>query len=74
MLRDAPENDTRPRLFNSRTGSGASLVFEVRLDNDNGYRVVAAGDFDGDGKDELVLARNTGILIFKEPATSTVLT
>ena len=74
MLRDAPENDTRPRLFNSRTGSGANLVFEVRLDNDNGYRVVAAGDFDGDGKDELVLARNTGILIFKEPATSTVLT
>lgn len=74
MLRDAPETDTRPRFFNSRTGSGASFIFEVRLDNDNGYRVAAAGDFDGDGKDELVLARNTGILIFKEPATSIALT
>jgi hypothetical protein len=74
MLRDVPENDARPRLFNSRTGSGANFVFEVRLNNDNGYRVAAAGDLDGDGKDELVLARNTGILIFKEPATSTTLT
>lgn len=74
MLRDVPETDMRPRLFNSRTGSGANLVFEVRLDSDNGYRVVAAGDVDGDEKDELVLLRDSGILIFTEPATSTTVT
>ncbi len=74
MLRDVPEADTRPRLFNSRTGSGTSLIFEVRLDSDNGYRVMAAGDLDADDKDELVLVRNTGILIFNEPATSTTQT
>ena len=74
MLRDVPANDTRPHLFNSRSGSGASFAFEVRLDVDNGYRVAAAGDLDGDRKDEIVLARNTGLLIYQEPASSTTLT
>lgn len=74
MLRDVPANDTRPRLFNSRSGTGAGFSFEVRLDDDNGYRVAAAGDLDGDGKDEIALARDTGLLIFREPASSTTLT
>ncbi|MFO7633801.1 MAG: hypothetical protein R6W76_14750 [Caldilinea sp.] len=74
MLRDVPEADTRPRLFNSRTGSGAGFAFEVRLDNDNGYRAAAAGDVDGDGKDEIAVIRDTGIGIFLEPATSTTMT
>jgi hypothetical protein len=74
MLRNVPSNDTRPRLFNSRTGSGANLIFEVRLDSDNGYRVAAAGDLDGDGKDEIAVLRDSGILIFTEPASSTTLT
>lgn len=74
MLRDVPEADTRPRLFNSRTGSGAGFAFEVRLDNDNGYRTAAAGDIDGDGKDEIAVIRDTGIGIFLEPTTSTTMT
>ena len=74
MLRDVPSTDTRPRLFNSRTGSGTAFTFEVRLDSDNGYRAAAAGDIDGDGKDEIALVRDTGILIFREPGSSTTLT
>lgn len=74
MFRDVPANDTRPRLFNSRSGTGAGFSFEVRLDADNGYRVATAGDLDGDGKDEIALARDTGLLIFREPASSTTLT
>lgn len=74
MLRDVPANDTRPRLFNSRSGTGATFSFEVSLDPDNGYRVAADGDLDGDRKDEIVLARDTGLLIYQEPASSTALT
>jgi len=70
MLRDVPTGDPRARLFNSRTGSGANLVFEARLDSDNGYRTAAAGDLDNDGKDELVVVRDTGLLIFDEPSIS----
>lgn len=74
MLRDVPPNDTRPRLFNSHSGTGANFSFEVSLDADNGYRMAAAGDLDGDRKDEIVLARDTGLLIYQEPASSTTLT
>lgn len=74
MLRDVPPDDARPRLFNSRTGSGANFGFEVRLDTDNGYRTAAVGDLDSDGKDEIAIVRNNGILIFQEPATSTTMT
>lgn len=40
---------------------------ELALDGDNGYRVGAGGDVDGDGKDEIVIMRNNNIRIYTRP-------
>jgi len=70
-LRNVPSNATQPRLFVTNLGGDASFVFEAPLDTDNGYRYGAAGDIDGDGKDELALVRDRGLMIFDAPEANT---
>jgi len=45
-------------------GNDALPAFETPLDSDNGYRTLATGDPDGDGRDEVVIMRNNRIVVF----------
>ncbi len=64
-LRDAPAgNTTTVRLVVVNRGNDTLPAFETPLDGDNGYRTLATGDPDGDGRDEVALMRNNRILVF----------
>ena len=43
----------------------------LRLDDDDGFRAVAAGDIDGDGRDEIVAMRDNQIRYFPDAHNST---
>jgi hypothetical protein len=43
----------------------------LRLDDDDGFRAVAAGDIDGDGRDEIVAIRDNQIRYFPDAHNST---
>lgn len=71
MLRNVPGNVRSPRMIvRGRRQSSIPSELEQRLDDDNGYRAGAAGDIDGDGKDEIVLIRDNRMLVFYEPDRS----
>ncbi len=71
MLRDVdPTLTGRSRLFMRQRGDDAAALTDDVLDVDNGYKVGAAGDIDGDGKDEVVLIRNNFIREYLAPDTS----
>ncbi|MBI3960395.1 MAG: VCBS repeat-containing protein [Chloroflexi bacterium] len=64
-LRDVPGGDTSiARLVMINRGNDTLPAFETPLDADNGYRTLATGDPDGDGRDELAVMRNNRILVF----------
>jgi hypothetical protein len=74
MLRDALETDTaRVRLITrSRDGENMTSVIEDNLGGLNGYGAGATGDIDGDGKNEIVIARSDRLRIFASPEASNV--
>ena len=54
-----------PTHLLGRAGDGNDMTpFATKLDVDNGYRAGAAGDVDGDGKDEVVLVRDNRIRVY----------
>ncbi|MCL4835671.1 MAG: hypothetical protein KJZ86_24750 [Caldilineaceae bacterium] len=64
-LRDAPAGDSATvRLVVINRGSDNQPDFEKPLDSDNGYRVLATGDVEGDGRDEIALMRSNRIRIY----------
>lgn len=65
-LREAPVGDsTTLRLVLVNRGSDTSLpAFVSPMDADNGYRVLAMGDPDGDGRKEVAAMRNNRIRYF----------
>ena len=64
-LRDAPSGNTSiVRLVVINRGSDALPAFETPLDSDNGYRTLATGDPDGDGRDEVAIMRSNRIVVF----------
>ena len=72
LLRDVPSTVTdRARLIMRNKGTDNPNTFEDVLDADSGYRAGAAGDIDGDGKDEVVVIRDNRLRIYTDPATST---
>ena len=71
LLRDVPVNQNAPRLFNSRLGAGNSFAFEVTLGGVNAYRTLAAGDLDGDGREELTVLRDSVYRTYSDPAYTT---
>ena len=71
LLRDVPVNQSAPRLFNSRLGAGSSFAFEVTLGGVNAYRTLAAGDLDGDGREELTVLRDIDYRTYSDPAYTT---
>ncbi|MCX6048986.1 MAG: hypothetical protein NT075_28125 [Chloroflexi bacterium] len=65
MLRDVPNTlPAAPHFFMRNRGKDAAIGVNLRLDTDNGYKVGAGGDIDGDGKDEVVIMRNNRIRIY----------
>ncbi|MDI9547743.1 MAG: hypothetical protein QM346_09075 [Chloroflexota bacterium] len=71
VLRRVPaEVGTRPHLFVRDNGNDVIRLGELRLDADNGYRTGTGGDFDGDGRDEIAIMRDSRIRIYTEPERS----
>ena len=71
MMRQLPANSpaTTPHLILRNRGGDVSVTFEVRLDN--AFRAGAAGDIDGDGFDEIVVASPSELRIFTQPSANT---
>ncbi len=67
LLRSVPAGAQSSRMFMVNRGSDQLPKFVSRLDSDNGYKVGAGGDVDGDGKDEVVIMRNNTIRNFYAP-------
>ncbi len=71
MLRSLPTTITdRARLIGRNRGTDTLATFEEPLNPDNGFRVGAAGDIDGDGRAELVIVRADALRIFTTPEIS----
>lgn len=72
-LRDGQLNNTgNIRLAMINRGNDTLPAFESTLDADNGYRVLAMGDVEGDGRDELAAMRNNRIRVFSAVETGNV--
>ncbi|MFZ1753994.1 MAG: VCBS repeat-containing protein [Caldilineaceae bacterium] len=64
-LREAPVGDTvTVRMVMVNRGPDALPAFETPLDADNGYRALAMGDPDGDGRQEVAVMRDNRIRYF----------
>jgi hypothetical protein len=59
----------KPRLFMRHRGSDPAALLEDNLDSDNGFKVGASGDIDGDKKDEVILIRDSAIREYLSPDT-----
>jgi len=69
-LRDGPVNDNSTvRLVMINRGNDGLPVFESPLNADNGYRTLAMGDPDGDGRQEVAVMRNNRIRVFTSVET-----
>ncbi len=67
MLRSLPTTITnQPHLFMRNRGKDPAIPVNIRLDADNGYRVGAGGDLDGNGHDDVVIMRNNRIRIYPD--------
>ena len=73
LLRKVENNPTAARLIVHGNGDD-QIISEFQnglaLAEDNGYLEGAAGDIDGDGKDEIVLIRNNNIRYYPDANTS----
>ena len=63
-LREVPANSGFKHLVMVNRGTDTLPEFEMLLDADNGYRALAMGDPDGDGRKELAAMRNNRIRYF----------
>lgn len=72
MLRAVPQEiSSRPRLFIRDNGNDTTALQTALLDGDNGYRVGAGGDTNGDGRDEIAIMRPNRIRLYTSPQTHT---
>lgn len=62
-----PTAAPRPHLIMRNRGGDQLNLFEVILDADGGYQAGVGADVDGDGRDEIIVARNNKIRIFVQP-------
>lgn len=67
LLRQVPSNQTKARLIMRNAGDDTLPVFEPVLDVDNGFLAGAAGDSDGDGRDEVAIMRDNQLRIYTSP-------
>lgn len=71
MLRSVrQEVKGRPRLIIRDNANSTTGMRDALLDGDNGYQGGAGGDIDGDGRDEIILVRDSRIRIYSEPDKS----
>jgi hypothetical protein len=73
LLRDVPTNiGSRPHLIMRNYDNANSPLppFELTLDADNGYQAGVAGDTDGDGRDEVIIMRNSNIRVYLTPESN----
>lgn len=57
----------RPHLIMRNSGGDQLRSFEIILDADGGYQAGVGADVDGDGRDEIIIARNNRLRIFFQP-------
>jgi hypothetical protein len=73
LLRKVENDPTAARLI-VRSNGDDQVISEFQnglpLSDDNGYLAGAAGDIDGDGKDEIVIIRNNNIRYYPDANTS----
>ena len=62
-----PTPAPRPHLIMRNSGGDQLNRFEIILDADGGYQAGVGADVDGDGRDEIVIARNNQLRIFFQP-------
>jgi len=68
LLRSVPANSTKPHFFTQNSGNDGSVVLDLDVNlGSNAWQAGAAGDVDGDGKDEYVLMSNSAHRIFMNP-------
>jgi hypothetical protein len=65
-----PTAAARAHLIMRNRGGDQVREFEVVLDADGGYQAGVGADVDGDGRDEVIIARNNKIRIYFEPEVS----
>lgn len=72
MLRNVPANSAGnpPRIIMRNRGGDSINTFELTLNQDNLFTAGVGGDVDGDGKDEVIIVRDTQIRVFTEPDQS----
>lgn len=71
LLRSLPSTNTVGyRLFSRNRGSDTFPELHDVLDTDNGYKIGTAGDFDGDGRDEVAVFRNNNMRLFLTPESN----
>lgn len=71
MVRDAPTSDPNiMRLIMRQRGNDPVALLEDKLDAGNGYKVGAAGDIDGDGREEVVILRAERARYYGSPESS----
>lgn len=70
ILLDEWGDDQKIRPGNCDNDDETLNSCELYLDSDNGYKVGAGGDVDGDGRDEIVIIRDNNIRIYKDPHRS----
>lgn len=67
MLRSVSEGNAVRMIVRGDDGGEIPNELEQFLDEDNGYRVGAGGDVDGDNKDEIVIMRDNNIRVYTQP-------
>lgn len=66
LLRNVKDGTGLPHLISRNRGDDGAVTFELKLDKDNGYRAVTGGDVDGDGKEEVIIARDNNIRVYDD--------
>lgn len=69
FMREYGGTDRDRLIMRNEWGNDTSdtATFEVRLDNDNGYKVGAGGDYNGNGREEIAIMRDDRIRLYLEP-------
>lgn len=74
FLRNNPDDDGARLIMRDEWGDDQNLQLDIEESleeleggTDNDYKIGAGGDVDGDGRDEIIIASSSRIVIFRDP-------